>query len=340
MLRPRERVQLVPGERDWDSRPRPTPRSPAWRGRSTGSSPRAGPATSRSGTGRAGAGRGRSPPRAPSSPPWPGTPSPTVTVEMRVTPFVRGRTSGRRPGRRGVPAPHGLQRRGRARARRGLRGAAADRQGAGDRAARRPPARARRLPAPDRAELGERVATELLRSRFARRPRSSSSSTPRTSSSAVRASRPPTTASLLPRCSTPGSDATVTPAELELLRIRARHRRAGAASWTSASCPRRRGSWSAPSSFEKGCYPGQEPIARLHYRGHANRGLRVLALDELPAAETEIVYDGKSVGRITSAAALPTEPSPSPTFAARSLQTRSGRPVGGDPATLTTRRTA
>ena len=29
-------------------------------------------------------------------------------------------------------------------------------------------------------------------------------------------------------------------------------------------------------SFTKGCYPGQEPIARLHYRGHANRGLRGL----------------------------------------------------------------
>ena len=29
-------------------------------------------------------------------------------------------------------------------------------------------------------------------------------------------------------------------------------------------------------SFTKGCYPGQEPVARLHYRGHANRGLRVL----------------------------------------------------------------
>ena len=32
-------------------------------------------------------------------------------------------------------------------------------------------------------------------------------------------------------------------------------------------------------SFTKGCYPGQEPIARLHYRGHANRRLRVLALE-------------------------------------------------------------
>ena len=30
-------------------------------------------------------------------------------------------------------------------------------------------------------------------------------------------------------------------------------------------------------SFTKGCYPGQEPVARLHYRGHANRGVRGLA---------------------------------------------------------------
>jgi folate-binding protein YgfZ len=31
-------------------------------------------------------------------------------------------------------------------------------------------------------------------------------------------------------------------------------------------------------SFSKGCYPGQEPIARLRYRGHANRELRVVEL--------------------------------------------------------------
>ena len=55
-------------------------------------------------------------------------------------------------------------------------------------------------------------------------------------------------------------------------------------------------------SLTKGCFPGQEPIARLHYRGHANRGLRLL---EVEAAEpgTEIVWEGKSVGRVTSAVA-------------------------------------
>src|SRR3954453_10293950 len=55
-------------------------------------------------------------------------------------------------------------------------------------------------------------------------------------------------------------------------------------------------------SFTKGCYPGQEPIARLHYRGHANRGLRVLRVDGDANPDDELVYDGKSVGRVTSVA--------------------------------------
>lgn len=58
-------------------------------------------------------------------------------------------------------------------------------------------------------------------------------------------------------------------------------------------------------SFTKGCYPGQEPVARLHYRGHPNRGLRVLELDDVPPYDTELVHDGKPVGRVTSAARRP-----------------------------------
>ncbi|HEX7525282.1 MAG TPA: hypothetical protein VF327_03190 [Gaiellaceae bacterium] len=53
--------------------------------------------------------------------------------------------------------------------------------------------------------------------------------------------------------------------------------------------------------FGKGCYPGQEPVARLHYRGHPNRGLRVLELTEVPDYDAELVHDGKAVGRVTSA---------------------------------------
>jgi folate-binding protein YgfZ len=58
-------------------------------------------------------------------------------------------------------------------------------------------------------------------------------------------------------------------------------------------------------SFSKGCYPGQEPIARLHYRGKANRGLRVLELADVPPYDAELLHDGKVVGRVTSAARRP-----------------------------------
>lgn len=56
-------------------------------------------------------------------------------------------------------------------------------------------------------------------------------------------------------------------------------------------------------SLTKGCYPGQEPIARLHYRGHANRALRRLCIESgvAPELDTEVVYNGKVVGRVTSA---------------------------------------
>jgi folate-binding protein YgfZ len=55
-------------------------------------------------------------------------------------------------------------------------------------------------------------------------------------------------------------------------------------------------------SFTKGCYPGQEPIARQHYRGKVNRRLRVLDLGGGAQAGDELTLDEKTVGRITSAA--------------------------------------
>ncbi len=52
-------------------------------------------------------------------------------------------------------------------------------------------------------------------------------------------------------------------------------------------------------SFTKGCYPGQEPIARLHHRGKVNRSLRVIEIDSTEPGD-EIRYGEKVVGRITS----------------------------------------
>jgi tRNA-modifying protein YgfZ len=56
-------------------------------------------------------------------------------------------------------------------------------------------------------------------------------------------------------------------------------------------------------SLQKGCFPGQEPIARLHYRGHVNRRLRRLSIaaDAPPAYDAEIREGDRVVGRVTSA---------------------------------------
>jgi folate-binding protein YgfZ len=54
-------------------------------------------------------------------------------------------------------------------------------------------------------------------------------------------------------------------------------------------------------SFTKGCYPGQEPIARQQYRGKLNRSLRVLDVEGDVRPGDELEYERKKVGRITSA---------------------------------------
>jgi folate-binding protein YgfZ len=55
-------------------------------------------------------------------------------------------------------------------------------------------------------------------------------------------------------------------------------------------------------SFSKGCYPGQEPIARQHHRGKVNRKLRVLDVEgDPPEPETPVTHAGRDVGRVTSA---------------------------------------
>ena len=59
-------------------------------------------------------------------------------------------------------------------------------------------------------------------------------------------------------------------------------------------------------SFSKGCYPGQETVARMHYRGHPNRTLHRLVVEgSSPTPDTPVFQNEKQVGRITSVAPLP-----------------------------------
>jgi tRNA-modifying protein YgfZ len=87
--------------------------------------------------------------------------------------------------------------------------------------------------------------------------------------------------------------------ELERLRILARRPRWGR-EIDDRVLPAEAGLTETHVSFTKGCYPGQEPIARLHHRGKANRELRLLEVDGAPEPETEVFLGEKAVGRITS----------------------------------------
>jgi folate-binding protein YgfZ len=58
-------------------------------------------------------------------------------------------------------------------------------------------------------------------------------------------------------------------------------------------------------SFTKGCYVGQETVARLHYRGKPNRHLRGLRLSAPAHPGDELHLGERSVGRLGSVALSP-----------------------------------
>ena len=89
-------------------------------------------------------------------------------------------------------------------------------------------------------------------------------------------------------------------AELERMRIEAGTPRYGR-EIDDRVLPAEAGLTDRAVSFTKGCYPGQEPIARQHYRGKVNRTLRVLEVAGAPAPDSEIRLEEKVVGRVTSA---------------------------------------
>jgi folate-binding protein YgfZ len=58
-------------------------------------------------------------------------------------------------------------------------------------------------------------------------------------------------------------------------------------------------------SFTKGCYVGQETVARLYYRGKPNRRLLGLRLSEPVEPGTELILGEKVVGRVGSVVVSP-----------------------------------
>jgi tRNA-modifying protein YgfZ len=74
---------------------------------------------------------------------------------------------------------------------------------------------------------------------------------------------------------------------------------------TLANLPQEVGRDSKTINFVKGCYLGQETVARLDALGHVNRimkGLILEGLTAIPPDGSPLILDGKTVGTITSAA--------------------------------------
>jgi folate-binding protein YgfZ len=96
-----------------------------------------------------------------------------------------------------------------------------------------------------------------------------------------------------------GLPPTVADEELERLRIAAGTPRYGR-EIDDRVLPAEAGLDERAISFTKGCFPGQEPVARQRYRGKVNRRLRVLEVEGAAAPETPVVHGEKEVGRVTS----------------------------------------
>jgi folate-binding protein YgfZ len=90
----------------------------------------------------------------------------------------------------------------------------------------------------------------------------------------------------------------------EIARVEAGRPRFGA-EMSEATMPAEAGITDRAVSFTKGCYIGQEPVARLHYKGKPNRHLRGLRLSA-PAVHDDPIHLGdREVGRVGTACISP-----------------------------------
>jgi tRNA-modifying protein YgfZ len=96
----------------------------------------------------------------------------------------------------------------------------------------------------------------------------------------------------------------VSEAAAEILRVESGRPRFGA-EMSEATIPAEAGIDERAVSFTKGCYIGQETVARLHYKGKPNRHLRGLRLDA-PASSGEAIRLGdREVGKVGTACVSP-----------------------------------
>ena len=92
---------------------------------------------------------------------------------------------------------------------------------------------------------------------------------------------------------------------MEILRIEAGIPRYGI-DMDEGTIPIEAGLWHA-ISFDKGCYVGQEVVARIKWRGHVNRYLAGFVIEgkELPKSGDKLIHGEREVGQITSSVFSP-----------------------------------
>lgn len=97
---------------------------------------------------------------------------------------------------------------------------------------------------------------------------------------------------------------SITQSELEVARISKGRPRFGV-ELDERSMPQEAGLNDRAVSFTKGCYVGQETVARLFYRGKPNRHLRGLRFDGMPSGDGSVTFGDKQVGTVRRVADSP-----------------------------------
>jgi tRNA-modifying protein YgfZ len=90
----------------------------------------------------------------------------------------------------------------------------------------------------------------------------------------------------------------------EIVRVEAGRARFGR-EMTAETMPAEAGIVEQAVSFTKGCYIGQETVARLHYKGRPNRHLRGLRLEREASPGAAVRLDDRELGRIGTAVVSP-----------------------------------
>lgn len=90
------------------------------------------------------------------------------------------------------------------------------------------------------------------------------------------------------------------PEALERIRIEAGVPRFGV-DYTTDHLPQEAG-LTRIASVDKGCYVGQETVARIHFRGHVNKVVRPVRLDGPAEVGAEVRAGGERIGTVTSVA--------------------------------------